>query len=83
LVSKKQGSVDSSTFGSNFVALKMAMEVNRGLRYKLWMGVLINGQTFVFCNNHSIIANATRPESLLKNKSNAIAVAMKEIKICY
>jgi hypothetical protein len=54
------------------------------------MGVPIDGQTFFFCNNQSVIANATRPESRLKKKSNAIAyhavreaVAMKEIKICY
>jgi hypothetical protein len=73
------------------VALKTAMEANRGLRYKLrMMGVTIDGQTFVFCDNQSVIANATRPESLCKKKSNAIvyhavreAVAMKEIAICY
>ena len=89
--SKKQGSVESSTFGSEFVALKTAMEANRDLRYKLrMMGVPIDGQTFVFCDNQSVIANASRPESMLKKKSNAIAyhavreaVAMKEITICY
>ena len=83
--------MESSTFGSEFVALKTAMEANRGLRYKLrMMGVPIDGQTFVFCDNQSVVANATRPESLLKKKSNAIAyhavreaVAMKEIAICY
>jgi hypothetical protein len=87
---QKQGSVESSKFGSKFIALKMAMEVNKGVRYKLqMMGVAIDGQTFVFCNNQSVIANATRPESPLKKKSNAIvyhalreAVAMKEITIC-
>jgi hypothetical protein len=35
--SKKQGSIETSTFGSEFVALKTAMEANRGLRYKLRM----------------------------------------------
>jgi hypothetical protein len=29
--SKKQGSIETSTFGSEFVALKTAMEANRGL----------------------------------------------------
>jgi hypothetical protein len=89
--SKKQGSVESSTFGSKFVALNTVMEANRGLRYKLrMMGVLIDGDTLVFCDNQSVVPNATRPESLLKKKSNAIAyhavreaVAMKEIMICH
>jgi Reverse transcriptase (RNA-dependent DNA polymerase) len=96
--SKKQGSVESSTFGSEFVALKTAMEANRGLRYKLrMMGVPLDGPThsftaptFVFGDNQSVIANTTKPESLLKKKSNAIAyhavreaVAMNEMTIAY
>jgi hypothetical protein len=89
--SKKQGSIKTSTFGSEFVALKTAMEANRGLRYKLrMMGVPIDGSSYVFCDNQSVIANSNRPESLLKKKSNAIAYhavreacAMKEILICF
>jgi hypothetical protein len=89
--SKKQGSIESSTFGSEFVALKTAMEANRGLRYKLrMMGVPIDGPTYVFCDNQSVVANTTTPESMLKKKSNAIAyhavreaVAMGEIIIAY
>ena len=50
--SKKQGLIETLTFGSEFVALKTAMEANRGLRYKLrMMGVLFNGPTYVFCDN--------------------------------
>jgi hypothetical protein len=33
--SKKQNTVETSTFGSEFVALKVATEILRGLRYKL------------------------------------------------
>ena len=32
--SKKQGSIESSTFGSEFVAMKSLAEANRGLRCK-------------------------------------------------
>ena len=89
--SKKQGSIESSTFGSEFVALKTATEANRGLRYKLrMMGVPIDGPTYVFCDNQSVVSNASKAESVLKKKSNSIAyhavreaVAMKEILICY
>jgi hypothetical protein len=73
-LSKKQGSIESSTFGSEFVALKIAMEANRGLRDKLrMMGVRIDVPTYVFCDNQSVVANTTKPESMLKMKSNAIA----------
>jgi hypothetical protein len=89
--SKKQGSIESSTFGSEFVALKTAMEAIRGLRYKLrMMGVPIAGSSYVFCDNRSMIENSSRPESLLKKKSNAIAYyavreacGMNEKLICY
>ena len=35
--SKKQGSLETSTFGSELCAMKVTMEYVRGLRYKLWM----------------------------------------------
>jgi hypothetical protein len=44
-----------------------------GLRYKLrMMGVPIDGSSYVFCDNQSVIAKSSRPESLLKKKSKAI-----------
>ena len=87
--SKKQGSNEGATFGSEFVALKTAMEANRALRYKLrMMGVPIDGPTYVFCDNMSVVNNTTTPESMLKKNSNSIAyhavreaVSMKEMLI--
>jgi hypothetical protein len=89
--SKKQGSIEGATFGSEFVALKTAMEANRAMRYRLrMMGVPIDGPTYVFCDNMSVVNNTTAPESMLKKKSNSIAyhavreaVAMGEILIAY
>jgi hypothetical protein len=50
--SKRQNTVESSTFGSEFVALRTAVELIIGLRYKLRMfGVPINHPANVFCNN--------------------------------
>ena len=37
------------------------------------MGIPIDGPTSVFCDNESVFKNATRPESTLKKKHNAIA----------
>jgi hypothetical protein len=43
---------DNNGLESEFVALKTAMEANRGLRYKLrMMGVPIEGSSYVFCDN--------------------------------
>ena len=60
-------------FGAKFVAMKVAMEVMRGLRYKLrMMGVPVTGPTYAYGDNMSVIHNAQQSESTLKKKSNSI-----------
>ena len=89
--SKKQNSIETSTFGSEFVALKTAVEIIQGMRYKLrMMGVPIEGPTNVRCDNMSVVYNTSRPESTLKKKSNSIAyhfvrenAAMGVIRVAY
>ena len=71
--SKKQTTVESSTFGSEFVALRLAAEQIISLRYKLRMfGVPIEGYANVFCDNESVFINASTAESRLKKKHNSI-----------
>jgi hypothetical protein len=71
--SKRQPTVESSVFGAEFVAMKNGIETTRGLRYKLrMMGVAIDGPTYVYGDNMSVVHNTQRPESVLKKKSNAI-----------
>jgi hypothetical protein len=71
---KKQNTVETSSFGSEFVALKVATEMLRGLRYKLrMMGISIAGPTYIYCDNNSVVINSSRPASTLKKKSNSIA----------
>jgi len=72
--SKRQNTVESSTFGSEFVAARIAVEMIEGLRYKLRMfGIPIDGPTNMFCDNESVVINATKPESTLKKKHCAVA----------
>ena len=72
--SKKQNSVETSSFGSEFAAMKTAVEMIEGLRYKLrMMGVPIDGPCNVKADNMSMIRNSSVPESQLKKKSNSIA----------
>jgi hypothetical protein len=71
--SKKQTSCETSTFGSEFVAMKQATEYIRGLRYKLqMMGMTVDEPAFVFGDNQSVLANTTALSCTLKKKSNAI-----------
>jgi hypothetical protein len=72
--SKKQNSIESSTFGSEFTAMKTGVEITEGLRYKLrMMGVPLEGPTHVKADNMSVVKNSSIPESMLKKKSNSIA----------
>ena len=61
--SKRQNTVETSTFGSEFIAMRQAVELIEGLRYKLrMMGIDVVGTTSVLCDNESVVKNATRPE---------------------
>ena len=52
--SKKQTSVETFSFGSEFVAMKQCCEYLPGLRYKLrMMGIPMNGPCFVQGENKS------------------------------
>ena len=71
---KKQTSVESSSYGSEFVAVKQCCEYIRGLRYKLrMMGIPVEGPTCIYGDNQSVLANTTIPHSALKKKSQSIA----------
>ena len=72
--SKKQASVESSSFGSEFVAMKQCCEYIRGLRYKLrMMGIPCEGPAYIEGDNQSVLANTTIPDSTLKKKNQSIA----------
>ena len=71
--SKKQNTVESATFGSEFVALRVCKDLIVALRYKLrCFGVPVDGPTNVFCDNRGVVKNASIPESVLLKKHNAI-----------
>jgi hypothetical protein len=72
--SKRQNTVESATFGSEFIALKTAIDHIDALRYKLRMfGIPLNGPTSVFCDNESVVKSAVYSESTLKRKHTSIA----------
>jgi hypothetical protein len=85
--SKRQGTIETSVFGAEFVAMRTGFEATRSLRYKLrMMGIQLEEPTYCYGDNMSVIHNTQRPESTLKKKSNSIcyhfcreAIAMGEI----
>jgi hypothetical protein len=72
--SKVQSAVESSTFGSEFVAMQIMVEILEAICYKLRMlGIPIDGPSNVFCDNKVFVTNLTIPTSTLKKKHNGIA----------
>jgi hypothetical protein len=62
--SKAQTTVETSTFGSEFVTISIAVD--------LIEGVPIGGSANVLSDNMAIIQNSTIPSSTIKKKHNAI-----------
>ena len=72
--SKRQNSVETSTFGSEFMALKTAVELSEGILYKLrMMGIGVEMPMHMRCDNKSVVYNTSNPASTLKKKSNSVA----------
>ena len=72
--SKRQSAVQTSTFGSEFTALKRAVEEAITLRYYLRaMGIKISKPAIIYGDNLSAITNTIEPGSALKKKHIALA----------
>ena len=71
--SKKQNTVESSSFGSEFEALRVAQDMLVALRYKLRMfGVPMPEPAAMLCDNQGVVKNTSIPESTLSKWHNAI-----------
>ena len=72
-LSRRQNTVETSTFESEFVALRTARDLIMSMRYKLRMfGIPLDGPAFVFCDNQGVVKNTSIPESVLTKKDNVI-----------
>ena len=72
--SKKQSSMETSSFGSEFVAMRQCCEYLKGLRYKLrMMGIPVNNPCFIYGDNQSVLWNTTVPDSMLKKKTASVS----------
>ena len=72
--SKRQNTVEASTFSSEFIAAKVCVEHITALRFKLRMfGVHIDGPTNMLCDNESVVKNSSLLSSTLNKKHSSIA----------
>ena len=72
-VSKQQKNVETSTYGSELVASRIATELVLEIRFMLHsLGVTLDGPTLMLCDNISVVLNTSVPLSVLKKKNNAI-----------
>ena len=71
--SKKQNTVETSTFGSEFVAARVATDQIIDLRLTLrYMGVPV-GRSIMFGDNESVVKNSTIPSSCLAKRHVALS----------
>ena len=79
--SKRQNTVESSSFGSEFIAMRIAVDHIEALRYKLRMfGIPLSCDktagavpAMVYSDNQSVVTNASDALSKLNKKHNSIA----------
>ena len=72
--SKKQATVETATYGSEFGAAKTAtqqiIDIRQTLRY---LGAPIGAKSFLFGDNRSVVTSATLPHSTLTKRDNMLA----------
>jgi len=72
--SKRQATVETATYGSEFVAARIATDHIIDLRISLrYLGVPVHGPSYMFGDNASVVTSSTRPESSLNKRHNALA----------
>ena len=72
--SRRQTSVQTSTFGAEFTSLKAGVEEAVTLRYHLRsLGVKVSRSTPIWVDNMAVVLNATKPGSALNKKVIALA----------
>ena len=72
--SKRQACVQTATFGSEFVAARIAVDQIIDLRNTLrYLGVPVKGRSFMFGDNQAVVNNSAIPHSCLNKRHNALS----------
>ena len=71
LAHQRQATVETATFGSEFVAARIVMDQIIDFRYTLmYLGVPVRSKTCMFGDNKSVVDSANIPTSTLSKKSS-------------
>jgi hypothetical protein len=71
---KRQATVETATYGSEFVAARTAVDQIIDLRITLrYLGVKVEGKSYLFSDSASVIASSTIPHASLKKRHNALS----------
>ena len=66
--------VEASTYGAEFVALRLGVEQIRANRMFLRsIGVSLDGPTWVLCDNLTVVHSVSAPGQVLRKKNLALA----------
>ena len=72
--SKKQATVETATYGSEFVAARICTDQIIDIRITLrYLGVPIRSRSYMFGDNSAVITSSTIPHSNLNKRHNALA----------
>jgi len=72
--SKRQATVETATYGSEFVAAKTAVEQIMDVRLTLmYLGVPIDGPTYLYGDNKTVVTSSLMPHSKLHKRHTALA----------
>ena len=72
--SKRQATVETATYGSEFVAARIATDQIIDLRLTLrYLGVPIRRSAYMFGDNESVVTSSTLPHSTLGKRHNALS----------
>ena len=74
--SKRQKTVETSSFSSEFIALKACTEAIASLQFKLQMfeiPMVVGHATNVICENESVVNNSSKVKSVINKKHNSLA----------
>ncbi len=70
---KRQATVETATYGSEFVVARIATEQIIDLRNTLrYFGARVDGPSFMFGDNQSVVTSSTIPSSVLNKRSSAL-----------
>jgi hypothetical protein len=71
---KRQNSVETARYGSEFAAARTATEQLMDLRYTLRMfSAPLDGPAYLFGDNESVVTQSTIPHSMLNKRHNALS----------